>query len=481
MLLYLYIKGLEKVIRGEIVGKIKSFFKTAGIYFVGSVLSKLIGFLLLPLYTNHLSPSVMGEYDYIVTIMSFLSPICFFQIWDAMFRFSFDYTSIKSKNKVMNNTLMTFLLGSLLYSICFIIISKFIFIQYFYLAIIYGFLISLNYLYTYIARAHQRNGLFVLSGFLNSLTVAISNIVMILYFDMGLSSLYLSAIFGSIVQVMMIEISIKPLKSFNIKDFDKDLINQMIRFSLPLCIATISYWLLSGLTKVIIVKQLGTYENGLYAVTNKFAMLLNTVVSIFQFAWNELAYVNNKDKNRKVMYQLATKYIIRFVIVSASILILFAKIVFPFIIGNDYIEALYYLPASIIAVSFNAIAGFLGTIFSTEKKTKFIFTTTVIASSLNLILGPVFTIKWKLMGAIVALLLSFGLLMLSRIIILNRKLDIKITGKSLSAILVYPFTLLVFYKCNNIYGIVSFILLIIAKELFVSRKFIINTINTIRR
>ena len=95
--------------------RIKNFIKNAGIYLIGSVFSKLIAFILLPLYTNCLMPDVMGEYDYAVTLMSFAAPVCFFQIWDAMFRFSFDYADENLKRKVVNNAFFVSFLGIFLY------------------------------------------------------------------------------------------------------------------------------------------------------------------------------------------------------------------------------------------------------------------------------------------------------------------------------------------------------------------------------
>ena len=40
------------------------FIKSSGIYFVGTVLTKLISFLLLPLYTSYISPADYGTYDF---------------------------------------------------------------------------------------------------------------------------------------------------------------------------------------------------------------------------------------------------------------------------------------------------------------------------------------------------------------------------------------------------------------------------------
>ena len=40
---------------------IMSVIKSTGIYFIGSVLSKIVVFLLLPIYTGYISPEAMGS------------------------------------------------------------------------------------------------------------------------------------------------------------------------------------------------------------------------------------------------------------------------------------------------------------------------------------------------------------------------------------------------------------------------------------
>lgn len=450
--------------------KIKIFLKTAGIYFVGNVMSKLIAFFLLPLYTNYLSPSVLGEYDYAVTILNFLAPVCFVQIWDAMFRFSFDYEEQGMKYKVVSNAFVVTLGGCLAYAGIFAVINGVVGFRNAILVFVYGAFVAVNYLYSYVARVFRYNTLFALSGTVNSLVAALCNIFLILKLHMGLESLYIAAIFGAVVQCLMIEGAIRPWKWISCKVVDIPLIKRMIRFSLPLCVATVSYWLLSGMTKVMIVQKLGTYENGIYTVTNKFSMLLNTVVSIFQFAWNELSYLGNKEGNRIQLYQLAVKYIFHFVVVCACGLILFSKIIFPYVIGADYLEAVDYLPIAVLAVTCNAIAGFVGTIYSTEKQTKYIFTTTVVAAAANLLLAPILTQSMGLFGAILALAVAFAVLLIGRLAMLKRTLGINVSCKTYGIALLFAVTFLIFEMCERMISVLFFLILLVTVEALVNRK-----------
>ncbi len=461
--------------------KIKNYIKTAFVYFVGNVFSKLIAFFLLPLYTNRLAPSIMGEFDYAVTLLSFIAPICFFQIWDAMFRFSFDYEDEIQKKKVISNAFAVTFVGIGIYSIVYFFLNRIIKFNVSVLVYIYGLMIALNYLYSYLARVYRKNILFSMTGFMNSLIVAICNIVLIIKYDMGLESLYIAAICGAVAQCVLIELYLRPLSDISYKHLDRALVNNMIKFAFPLCIATISYWLLSGYTKVLIVHYLGTEENGLYAVTNKFATLINMIVSIFQFAWNEMAYMYNKDDNRNAMYSLATKYIIHYVIFASCGLMIVSKLLFPFIIGKAYQQAIIFLPAAVIGVGLNVIAGFLGTIFSTEKNTKYILWSTFYAAIFNIVLGIIFTKQYGLQGAMIALAVSFLCLFLMRLLYLKKKIGVHISIKQCWLIFLVFCTVAVFYlNISKLFDILLIVALIVI-EVISNKNLYLNIISYFRK
>lgn len=455
------------------MNKLVNFFQTAGLYFIGNVMSKIISFFLLPLYTSQLNPSTLGEFDYVVTLMNFFSPICFFQIWDAMFRFSFDYTDNENKERVINTSFFICVLGIMFYSMVFVVINGLNNFKLVPMVFLYGILVSLNYQYTYLARVFRRNALFSISGFINCLVVAVVNIFLIIYMKCGLESLYISSILGMVVQCIIIEWKLKTVRCISFRRIDKTLAVKMIKFSLPLCVATVSYWLLSGLTKVIIVNFLGNHENGLYTVTNKFAMFINMAVSIFQYAWNETAYMANKDVSRGELYNVVIKYLIQFVFAAACGLMILSKLLFPFFaVGAEYQDALKYLSVTIVGVAFNSIAGFLGTIFSTEKETKSIFFTTAAAAMLNCVAGPLFTKYVGLQGALMALAISFGVLMIGRLIILKRRWKVEIGWKSLFALMILFLTSILVYVFRGVIelcmfcAVVCILFLLLNKEVF---------------
>ncbi|MGQ7318902.1 lipopolysaccharide biosynthesis protein [Streptococcus suis] len=419
------------------MNKSKRFLKTSMIYMLGIVLSKLITFFLLPMYTSYLSPEEFGYYDLILSILNFLVPISYFQIWDGMFRFSFDYKKNEEKYKVISNTYIVFIFGIIIYTLIVFFVNAKYNLSYFNLVFIYGISFSINYLYSFIARTFLKNQLFVISGLVNTFLASLLNIVLIVKFNFGVESLFISQSVGFLLQALIIEFNVKSISKIEFAHYNINIIKSMLQFSIPLCVASVSYWLLTGFTKLNINNQLGSFDNGIYSVANRFASLIALGVSVFQYAWNEIAYSISNDNNRNSRYSVMLDMLFKFIILGSSVLLLLIKWVFPIIIDGSYNGAGFIIPITLFGVAANSIAGFIGTIFSSEKKTTWTFWSTIIASCANILLSLLLTKKYGLIGASLSLSISFIILSVIRFIILRINFNVIISVKQYLYILFY--------------------------------------------
>ena len=72
------------------MGKYKYLFKNIGIMTISNFGTKILSFLMVPLYTNLLSTSEYGTYDLYQTTLFLFVPILSLNIADAIMRFSMD-------------------------------------------------------------------------------------------------------------------------------------------------------------------------------------------------------------------------------------------------------------------------------------------------------------------------------------------------------------------------------------------------------
>lgn len=448
------------------------FLKTSGIYFLGNVLSKLVSLLLLPLYTNCIDPAQYGTYDLVISILNIIYPIAFFQIWDSMFRFSFDYAKDEDKYGVISNSIVVSIVGTLVFIVITIISYELYHFEYFVLVLVLGISQAICYLYSFSARVFLDNKLFVFSGCINTVVNAIVNIILIVQFNWDIKSLYFSPIVGCIFQILIIEVKVGLIRNFNIHSVSRTLIKQMLLFSIPLCIATISYWLLSGLSKVIVTNYLGSTANGMYAVANRFASMITLFVSIFQYAWNESAYLMHSEENRIEIYSKCVNIFMKVMIYCTGAAISFILIIFPYFIGDYYYDALSIIPTCIVGVAFNSMASFLATLFMTEKKTQFVLTSTLVAATVNIILAIPFTMQIGIQGTIIVLDISFFVLLLLRVIRLRKTLNITIDKSIIISVVILIMTILIFYSdkviLNGFNVIFNCVLVLISIREFIS-------------
>ena len=440
----------------------KKFIKTSIIYLIGNVLSKLIAFILIPIYTTYISPNIYGEFDLINSLISLVVPLIFFQVWDGLFRFVYDYEDIKEKYFVVSNSFNIFIFGIILYEIIFIITSKFINIPGTIFVNIYGISYAAQYLFGTVARTFKQNKLYMISGVVNTLVNLLLNIILIVVLkQVNINSLFLSIILGNFVQCLIIFIKLDIIKYTKLKNINFHLIKKMMKFSMPIAVSTISYWLLTGYTKVFISKNFGYSSNGIFAMGSKMASFILVIVSVMQMAWHESSFevANNKDK--KEFYQKGLNSFLIILLYSTISIILLLKVIFPIIIKGEYYESIKIMPIILIYTSINAFSGFASSQFLAEKDSKIPLYTTLISAFINILL--LFLLKkFDIFGASIALFISFFINTALRIILLKKKYNIKINKKNiLSSIIILIIVTFIYYKLNNIINIICFIILLI--------------------
>lgn len=435
------------------MNRVVHFFKTAGIYFLGNVFTKLISFLLLPLYTSKIEPSAYGNYSLSITILNIVVPIIFICIWDSVFRFSFDFEKENEKYNVINDGFVIMLSGTVISLIFLLIIANIIQINFLLLKYFYFLAMAYQYYYTFVTRSLKDNNLFILSGCLNSLISTSVSVILILKLNMGIESLYISYCIGVLFQIFIIEYKKNIYKHLFLRKIKKSRLIQYIKFSLPITISSLSNWLLNGLTQFFISYKLGTYYNGIYGISNKFSSILILGIGIFQFAWNEMAYELSREKDKKDYYQKSINIILKISVATLSILLILIKLLFPYLVDSQYNESLTIIPILLTGTMANAYAGFFNIIF------------------LN-----IFVHFWGFIGAVLSLCTSFMLFATMRIILLKKKMDIVLSKTSFLPIPLLFLSIMIYYHIHNNIYLILFLVIIIFFGMFIMKLLFLEII-----
>src|SRR5690606_31343577 len=134
--------------------------KSTIIYLLGNVLSKLIVFFLLPLYTKYIPNNDMGYYDSSIAVATFFSWVLFLYIGSGIMRFMMEKKEPQEKNIAIYSGLAIFLISLILYTLISIILGFSLSFRYYIWIVLYGFFLCISTVYGYVARGWGYNNLY---------------------------------------------------------------------------------------------------------------------------------------------------------------------------------------------------------------------------------------------------------------------------------------------------------------------------------
>ena len=87
---------------------LRDFFKSSSLYFLGNVLTKLIGFLMLPIFTEYLNTNEYGYYDVANTYLNLVISFLFLDIYVSIMRFIYDQKETETAYRPIFNSFLIF-------------------------------------------------------------------------------------------------------------------------------------------------------------------------------------------------------------------------------------------------------------------------------------------------------------------------------------------------------------------------------------
>lgn len=378
--------------------------------------TKLISFLLVPLYTYTLTKAEYGIVDLILTTISMLSPIFALSIADAVFRYSMDEKEVSSA--LTNGLLITFL-GSLVVLVITPIFSLFkipfplLFSNSLVLSLFVGLL--QNY-----ARAAGFERPFAWSGVVSGVVISVANIIFLVRFKMGVKGYMLSIILAYTCVVLYLFLSLKLWKKIDISSISVKKIKKYLQYSIPLIPNAFSWWFTNDANRYFILFFVGASGNGLYAVANKIPSLLNMIYNIFSQAWQMSAVEEFESKDGK-FYSSILNWSVYILLVISCTLLAFIKTFMHYFVAPSYYDSWKFVSFLLLAAIFSNISAFLGTIFLAAKETKSILSTTFLGMITNLIFNLILIPIFGVNGAGIGSGLGFMIVSIVRLIIVNKR------------------------------------------------------------
>lgn len=396
--------------------KIKKLGKNVLLLTIGNFASKILSFLLVPIYTAILTTKEYGIADLFTTSANLILPLFTLLIYEPVMRFALD--SNEDKSQIFSIGLWVTLAGSAVVLIGTIFMHGVQSLNGFLLlfALYFASMAIYNVVLQFVKGIEAVN-VYSIAGVVNTFIYIISNILLLVVMKMGVTGYLLSFIIGHMVSAIYAFLSAK-LYHYIIswKKIRIQKVKEMVTYALPMIPNSISWWISNSSDKYILVFFWGTAVNGIYSVAYKIPSILSIFLSIFIGAWQISAVEQFGTKESQKFYSNVYEMYETLLVVGSSVLIAGTKVIAHILYSADFYQAWLYTPVLVLASVFNSLAAFYGSIYTSSKNTGMLFYSTLIGAIGNIVLNFILIPKLGAMGAAVATMISYFVVLFIRII-----------------------------------------------------------------
>lgn len=445
------------------MSKGKDLAKNTAIVSIGKICTQLITFFLLPVYTAVLSNEEYGVVDLLNTLTSLLLPIATLQIEQGIFRYLLDCRENKEKQTTLITTVSKFILvQSAICILIFLCASPFIHNEYKYFLmanLLMGILSSIS---LQICRGLGDNKTYAVGSFITGALTVILNVIFIVAFKWGAYGMLIATAISNLLCTIYVFVKKKIYKYIDIKQNDKKLLKDIIKYSVPLIPNMISWWIVSASDRTIISAVIGVAQNGIYSAANKFSGIFSTLYSVFNLTWTESASININSEDRDEFFSKIFDFIVRFFGSLCLGTIAVMPFVFGILVNEKFAESYYQIPILILGSVFNILVSFLGSVYVAKKLTKEIAKTSIIAAIINIVVNIALINQIGLYAASISTVIAYFAMFIYRWIDVKKYVSIK-TNKTLIAVLSVSFlvAIITYYLKMKIISIVVLLAVII--------------------
>jgi len=391
------------------------------------VVSQIVGFFLIPVYTRYLTPADYGTLEISQTTLTVLGVIFAMGLGTALFRSYYLYDDEDKKKTVVSAALLfvtstsavltllliglagnfsSLLFGSVEYTTYFRIIFLTLFCN-------IGILLGMSVL-----RAREQPTRYA-SLTISQVVLSISlNITFVVALHRGVLGILEgnSITAASLYFVLLVSV----LRRAGLK-LSLDELKRMLAFGLPMVPAALSMWILT-LSDRYFLRFLSTpTELGLYSLGYKFGLVISALlVGPFQLAFLPFTFSLAKEKNAREVYSRVFTYFMLLAMLAALALSVLSREVIAIMATPAFHNAYKVIP--LIALSYVLYGCYyvLMVGINLEGKTRSLAVFVVFAAILNLGLNYALIPHYGMMGAAIATLVSYFTLPVSSYLISQR-------------------------------------------------------------
>lgn len=379
--------------------------KNTGAIAIGGLATKLVQFLLLPLYTSVLSTAEYGTVDYINTISLFLVPIVSVLMDEALFRFLIDCCTGAERQRAVTCSCAAMAVGCAVFT--FGSFAVWFFLRPGDLIWVVALVVAqvLLQMTGAVLRGFGKTPSYALMNFLASVATIVLNVVFIAVLRWGVMGMLSATVIAQGGMSIIFLVRERIWRYVDLSSFDAHYATLLVRYAVPLIPNKVSWTIMNMVDRLIIMGVMGASAAGIYAVSYKFPNVMDTIYGFFYQSWKESsARALGADGDEVAFYNAVYRVLRRFMVAVVLVMVALMPFAYNLLVESDYSGGALYVPILLLATYYSNMSGFYGGIFTAHRDTRIMGTTTVVSALLCLVLCLVLIPAMGLWGASVATL-----------------------------------------------------------------------------
>ena len=417
------------------------------IYGLGTIVPRLLNYLLTPFYVRVF---VSGEYGQISELYAWIAlflAILTFGMETTFFRFSQKENSSKVFNNAESVVLLITFTFLVLYGIFYKSFAQLIHYEFnSYYVLLIGIIVAIDAIAAIpfaMLRKEEKAGRFSLIKTINVLSNILLNIFFLVVIpekSMAIAEwifgeqtslliwVFISNILASLINLIMLTPQLSKLRLC----FDKELVKSMLKYSFPILLISL-VGMVNEVADKILIKYLVTIPEesvlasmnmtgqeyamqqlGIYSANFKLGVLMTIFIQMFRFASEPFFFGHAKDRNAPSLYAKVMTYFVIFCLLIFLGVMFYMDILQHFVgrNGSDYREGLVIVPIILIANMLYGIVFNLSIWFKLSDKTYYGTIIAIIGSIVTLTCFFVLIPRIGYLGAAIAHLACYIVMML---------------------------------------------------------------------
>ena len=452
----------------------KKIVKNTSIFAIGSFFSKLVQFLVVPLFTYCFTTEEFGIADLIVSSSTVIIAVVSLCTVESVFRFTLDDGS--DKKSVFSNSLLILFFSSI------ILVGVYLIVRIFNIPFIntYG-LCSLSYIILlmfhevihYFVKGLEKVGLFVIDAVIYAVLSCCLSLLFVKAFGLGINGYLLGYSLSLIICILFMFVFCKLYRFVGFKAVKKSLLTKMIIYSSPIILNNISWWIMNLSDKYTVLFMMGADSNGILSIVHKVPTVLTLLYTIFSqaFSISAIKDIGLKDENSVNKLSNVFNYLIAANLLLTSIIIFTIKPLTGFLFEESFFDSWKYVPFMMIATIFYCMAAYLGLIYNIKKKNINFGLSTLAGGIINFLICLSLVKYIGLYAASVSTMIADMLIFLIRFLDVRRTVKIKIKPNVIFGfilVVIEPFAYLV--PIDYYYSLAIIICLSVLSSILVAKE-----------